>query len=108
MGNRVLAHLDSDIVPAHLVRNGGSRTRTQEAVQNQVSAIRSYLQDSFHEAFRFGSVECRNFAEKGMDIFLRLISVADFIGGPPSPRRYAWHLRQISNDVRLRVAFFPE
>ena len=51
VGGRVFAHLDTDPAPAHLVCYCGRGAGTEEAVEDEVAGIRTYLQDALKKAF---------------------------------------------------------
>ena len=47
---RVLAHLDADVAPAHLVRDRGGRAGAEEAVEHEVAGVRGDVEDALYKS----------------------------------------------------------
>ena len=49
MGDRVLAQLDADVAPPHLVRHRRGRAGAEEGVEDQVAGVGGDLEDAFNQ-----------------------------------------------------------
>ena len=57
MRHRVLAHLNADIAPAHLVGHCGGGAGAEEGVEDKVAGVGGDVENTLDEAFGFGGVE---------------------------------------------------
>ena len=57
VGDGVLAHLDADVAPAHLVRNGSGGAGAEEGVEDEVALVRCYVKHARHELLGLHGVE---------------------------------------------------
>ena len=55
VGVGVVAQLNADISPAHLLRHGRRGARTEETVENEVAGVAAQCEDTLYKAFWFGS-----------------------------------------------------
>src|SRR5258708_3825910 len=49
MGNSMFTHLDSDVTPAHLLRDRSGCAGTKKRVEDKISGIGAYLNDAAHQ-----------------------------------------------------------
>src|SRR5690606_28130867 len=53
MGLGMIAHFDADIATPHFLRDGGSRARAEEAVENEIAGVGSNRECLSDELLRF-------------------------------------------------------
>src|SRR5690606_13067420 len=105
---RVLAHLDANPASAHLVRDGGGGAGAKEAVEDEIIGVCRDVQDAFHQPLWLWRPETYLFIEKNVRFLFCFVRMPYFATWPPRPRRHPRNLRQVANDVWLRVAILAE
>ena len=77
MADGMFAHLDADLLPSHLVRDGDRRARAAERVEDEISGVGGDLKNSLKQAFRFRGPETYLGTKQTVCFLLRLIRMAD-------------------------------
>src|SRR6266851_3305490 len=49
MGNSMFTHLNSDVAPAHLLRDCGGSARTKKRIEDEIPRIGAHLDDAAHQ-----------------------------------------------------------
>ena len=88
----VVAHLDADPPPPHLVRNRRSRPASQERIKNQIALIRRNLQHTLNQTLWLRRGKRRLPVKHLQDFLLRLVRMTDILVFKQIRR---WHVADI-------------
>ena len=105
VGDRVLAHLDADPAPAHLVRDRGGGTRAEEGIEDEVAGVGGNMDYPFNQPLRFRRQKDIRPKER-QNFLLGFLSMAYVVIRPKSLRGNAlFYLGQKPLYLRNRISF---
>jgi hypothetical protein len=104
----VLAQLDHDPAPAHLVGDGASGAGAGEGVEDEVAGVGGDVDDPIQKPLRLWRVKGKLFPKQNVHFLLRLVGMSSLLVWPPCIRDNRCRVFQILFERRNSIATFSK